>query len=125
MKRKAVLKRIGIIAGIVVGILACIIAVALIMLQSRTSAILNDISGIRDNEKYKTPVYVDGIEVITQDVSCGYAVIEMFAAWSGKNITEESLFSEYGSVVTSTGGASRQRVDAALFVNHRRRYPER
>ena len=125
MKRKAVLKRIGIIAGIVVGILVCIIAVALIMLQSRTSAILNDISGIRDNEKYKTPVYVDGIEVITQDVSCGYAVIEMFAAWSGKNITEESLFSEYGSVVTSTGGASRQRVDAALFVNHRRRYPER
>lgn len=125
MKRKAVLKRIGIIAGIVVGILACIIAVALIMLQSRTSAILNDISGIRDNEKYKTPVYVDGIEVITQDVSCGYAVIEMFAAWSGKNITEESLFDEYGSVVTSTGGASRQRVDAALFVNHRRRYTER
>lgn len=105
MKRKAALKRIGIIAGIVVGILACIIAVALIVLQSRTSAILNDISGIRDNEKYKTPVYVDGVEVIKQDVSCGYAVIEMFAAWNGKNITEESLFDEYGSVVTSTGGA--------------------
>ena len=105
MKRKAVLKRIGIISGIVVGIMVCIIAVALIMLQSRTSAILNDISGIRDNEKYKTPVYVDGIEVITQDVSCGYAVIEMFAAWSGKNITEESLYNEYGSVVTSTGDA--------------------
>lgn len=80
MKRKAALKRIGIIAGIVVGILACIIAVALIMLQSRTCAILNDISGIRHNEKYKTPVCVDGVEVIKQDVSCGYAVIEMFAA---------------------------------------------
>lgn len=105
MKRKAVLKRIGIIAGIVIGILACIIAVALIMLQSRTSAILNDISGIRDNEKYKMSVYVDGVEVIKQDVSCGYAVIEMFAAWSGKNITEESLYNEYGSVVISTGDA--------------------
>ena len=105
MKRKAALKRIGIIAGIVVGILACIIAVALIMLQSRTSAILNDISGIRYNEKYKTPVCVDGVEVIKQDISCGYAGIEMFAAWNGKNITEESLFDEYGSVVTSTGGA--------------------
>ena len=105
MKRKAVLKRIGIIAGIVVGILACIVAGALVILQSRTNAILNDISGIRDNEKYKTPVYIDGIEVIKQEVSCGYAVIEMFAAWCGKNITEESLFDEYGSVVTSTGGA--------------------
>lgn len=103
MKRKAVLKRIGIIAGIVVGVLACIIAVALIMLQSRTNAILDDISGIQDNEKYKTPVYIDGIEVISQDVSCGYAVIEMFAVWNGKDITEESLFDEYGSVVTSTG----------------------
>ena len=103
MKRKAVLKRIGIIAGIVVGVLACIIAVALIMLQSRTNAILDDISGIQDNEKYKTPVYIDGIEVISQDVTCGYAVIEMFASWNGKDITEESLFDEYGSVVTSTG----------------------
>lgn len=105
MKRKVVLKRIGIIAAVVVGIIACVIAVAQIILQSRTSAILNDISDIKANEKYKTPVYIDGIEVITQDVSCGYAVIEMFAKWSGKNITEESLFSEYGSVVTSTGDA--------------------
>lgn len=103
MKRKAVLKRIGIIAAVVVAIIICIIVVSQVVLQSRTSAILNDISGIRDNEKYKTPVYIDGIEVIKQDVSCGYAVIEMFAAWSGKNITEESLFDEYGSVVTSTG----------------------
>lgn len=103
MKRKAVLKRIGIIAAVVVAIIICIIVVAQVVLQSRTSAILNDISGIRDNEKYKTPVYIDGIEVIKQDVSCGYAVIEMFAAWSGKKITEESLFDEYGSVVTSTG----------------------
>ena len=103
MKKKAVLKRIGIIAGIVVGVLACIIAVALIMLQSRTNAILDDISGIQDNVKYKTPVYINGIEVISQDVSCGYAVIEMFAAWNGKDITEESLFDEYGSVVTLTG----------------------
>lgn len=71
MKRKVVLKRIGIIAAVVVGIIACVIAVAQIILQSRTSAILNDISDIKANEKYKTPVYIDGIEVITQDVSCG------------------------------------------------------
>lgn len=29
--------------------------------------------------------------MITQDVSCGYAVIEMFSTWTGKSITEESL----------------------------------
>ena len=31
------------------------------------------------------------------------AVIEMFSAWDGGNITEESLYDEYGKVVTSTG----------------------
>ena len=40
-----------------------------------------------------------------QEVSCGYAVREMFAAWSGHSTTEESLFREYGKVVTSSGKA--------------------
>lgn len=43
--------------------------------------------------------------MITQDVSCGYAVIEMFSTWTGKKITEGSLYNEYGKVVTSTGNA--------------------
>ena len=45
-----------------------------------------------------------GVDLITQDVSCGYAMLEMFAGWSGDDsITEESLYDEYGKVVTSTG----------------------
>ncbi|MCR4649837.1 MAG: C39 family peptidase, partial [Lachnospiraceae bacterium] len=35
--------------------------------------------------------------------SCGYAVIEMFGAWSGHDVPEDKLYSEYGRVVTSTG----------------------
>ena len=105
MTRRVVLKRIVITAAIVVGLVICTIAVALVSLQVKTNTILNDISDIRNNEKYETPVFIDGIEVITQDVSCGYAVIEMFSAWNGQTITEESLYNEYGSVVTSTGNA--------------------
>ena len=53
-------------------------------------------------------VEVTGIDVIKQDVSCGYAVIEMFSQWAeskghGHIITEEMLQNEYGKVVTSTG----------------------
>ena len=71
----------------------------------RTTAMLDDYSGVFKDDKYSKPVYVDGVEVIKQDISCGYAVIEMFGAWDGKSVTEESLFSEYGKVVTSTGKA--------------------
>ncbi len=87
----------------VVLILALIIAGLLVSLNVRTSAMLDDYSSVYRDEKYNLPVYIDGIDVIKQDVSCGYAVIEMFSAWCGKDITEESLYSEYGKVVTSTG----------------------
>ena len=98
-----VFRRIIIISAIVLLILAAVTAVSLILLRSRTDGINNDFSAIYTNEKYSEPVYIDGVDVITQDVSCGYAVIEMFAAWCGKDITEESLYNEYGRVVTSTG----------------------
>ena len=84
---------------------------ALIVLQLRTAALRNDFSSAFGNEKYKAPVSAEGVEVITQDVSCGYAVIEMFSAWSGHDITEESLYREYGKVVTSTGQAFRNEMN--------------
>ena len=63
----------------------------------------DDYSSIYDNEKYQTPIKIENVEVITQDISCGYAVIEMFSAWNGGDVTEESLYNQYGKVVTSTG----------------------
>ena len=98
-KSKIVLIVIG---GLLVAlILACVVALSI--LQIKTNSIMDDYSSVFTSDKYKTPVYIDGVEVITQDVSCGYAVIEMFSSWNGGNITEEKLYSEYGKVVTSTG----------------------
>lgn len=75
----------------------------LIKLRIQTGRILTDYSSIYKDDKYGAPVYVDGVEVITQDVSCGYACIEMFSAWNGRHLTEEDLYNEYGKVITSTG----------------------
>lgn len=73
------------------------------MLAVKSNNIDNDFSAIYTNEKYSKVVNVDRIEVITQKISCGYAVIEMFSAWNGNDITENSLYYQYGKVVTSTG----------------------
>ena len=96
-------KKVIFIVLAVVVLIAAIITGAMIRLKIRTDRILTDYSSVYENEKYKTPVYAEGVETITQDVSCGYACIEMFSAWNGGTLTEENLYNEYGRVVTSTG----------------------
>ena len=93
------------VTGILVfaGSLIVTAVVALGILQIRTSDILDDYSSVYENEQYKTPIMIDGVDVIRQDVSCGYAVLEMFSSWSGHSVTEKSLYDQYGKVVTSTG----------------------
>ena len=90
---------------VVVPLLAVILFAvgALVRLSIRTKMIRTDYSSVFTDDKYKTPVYVDGVKVITQDVSCGYACIEMFSAWNGGSVTEKSLYDTYGKVITSTG----------------------
>ena len=97
------IKKLLIITGLIFGIIFITISVAFINLEIKTSSIQNDYSNIFNEEKYQSPVYVEGVNVIKQNISCGYAVIEMFSKWQGQNITEESIYNEYGKVVTSTG----------------------
>ncbi len=87
------------------GSLIVIAVVALGILQIRTCDILDDFSSVYENEKYQIPIMIDGVDVIRQEVSCGYAVLEMFSSWSGHSVTEKSLYDQYGKVVTSTGNA--------------------
>lgn len=101
MKSKA--RMVMRIAAFIIGILILITMAAFIVLQIRTDAILDDYSSIYNNEKYMQAVFIEDIDVIKQNISCGYAVLEMFSSWDGQEITEESLYSEYGKVVTSTG----------------------
>ena len=104
MKRK-LLKRTLICIAVIAVILVCIAAAALAVLHVRTNAVLDDYSAVYKNEKYQTPVMIEDVDVIRQDVSCGYAVIEMFSEWNGGSVTEKSLYDAYGKVVTSTGKA--------------------
>lgn len=98
-------KKVLIILAVIIAVFALIPAVAMLRVNIRTLKINDDYSSVYDDLKYQTPVYVEDVEVITQDVSCGYAVIEMFSAWNGERITEEDLYDEYGRVATSTDSA--------------------
>lgn len=100
------LKKIFIAALIIIAILLITILVAFIILRSKTNKISDDYSKVYTNEKYKEAILIDNVNVFGQDVSCGYAIIEMFAKWNdNSDITEQSLYNQYGKVVTSTGNA--------------------
>jgi len=97
------MKKLLKIVGAIIGVFLCIAVVMLIISGIRTRLTQDDYSKVYVDEKYQTPVKIENIEVITQDISCGYAVIEMFSAWNGGDITEESLYDQYGTIITSTG----------------------
>lgn len=107
-----------IIAGTLIIVLAlgCALGVMWITTQMKTSAIRDDYSSMLTDSRYSTPVHVEGVEAITQDISCGFAVIEMVSTWNGGSITEESLYEELGKVTTSTGKSFRDEMA--------RRFPE-
>lgn len=100
--KKSIKITIIVLVSFVVAV-ALVFAIAFSVLAIRTNTLKDDYSFVYNNEAYSKAVTVDGIEPITQEVSCGYAVIEMFSLWNGGDITEESLYEKYGKVVTSTG----------------------
>ena len=103
MNKKKRIVLISLIAAVLIPVI--ITASGFAILEYKEKRTDDDFSEYIDSDKYREPVYVDGIEVITQDVSCGYAVLEMFSAWNGGDLTEEKLYEGYGRVVTSTGEA--------------------
>ena len=101
--RKNVLKRILAGFSAFAGLLVLTAAIALTVLHARTRAILDDYASVYTDDRYRTPVLVEGVDVIRQEVSCGYAVLQMFSSWAGGSLTEKALYDHYGKVVTSTG----------------------
>ena len=98
------LKLILIILGGIIALLAATILIALTIDNTKAAGLIDDYSSILADPKYQTAVSVENAKFIKQDVSCGYAVIEMFGRWAGNDqLTEALLYDQYGKVVTSTG----------------------
>ena len=84
-------------------VIVLVITGAFIRLALRSARINDDYTDILADPKYEKAVSTDGVELVRQEYTCGYAVIEMYTGWSGILVTEEQLISEHdGKVVTST-----------------------
>ena len=98
-----VMKKVFKIIGIVLGGIILVALIAFLVAGVRTRLIRNDYSSVYSNPKYEKALKIENVEVIEQHISCGYAVIEMISSWNGGDVTEDSLYKEYGTIVTSTG----------------------
>lgn len=99
MKSNNIRKRVLIITVIILGVLALAFG-GLFVKQAILDAIINDdISAVYPSSKYQVPVSVDGVQVIKQQVTCGYASIEMVSKWAGTPVTEQELEKQYGDKI--------------------------
>lgn len=102
-------KKIG--KGIVIGIssiilIAVVVSFAMFARQAYVSNNINDDhSSVVSNPVYQAPVSVEGISYIEQEISCGYALIEMLSSWQGKDITEQKLFDANDGAITTAIGS--------------------
>lgn len=101
-----ILEKVLFAFSVLIVLLLTIVLIAIIRLNIKTNQMFDDYSSIYLDPKYQTAVFIDNVTLVEQRISCGYAVIEMFAKWtSNKSVTEQSLYDKYGSVVTSSGKA--------------------
>ena len=118
-KKKTVL----IVISIIVTSLVLVVAIPFIILGVRTSNIKNDYSYLRNDTEYSTKAEVDGVELVTQHVSCGYASIEMLSTFYGKKVSEDDLDTKNnGRVSTSSSQGFLKEINASIpsksFVKH-------
>ena len=102
-------KKIAIIVSAsVVGALALALAIPFSIYGVRSASISNEYSYLLEEKKITSKI-IDGVPLIKQDISCGYAIIEMLSDFYGKKVTEKELSDKNG------GGVSTQTTSG--FVN--------
>ena len=103
MKKK---KKIAIIiSASIVATLALAVAVPFTVLGIRSSVIDNSYTYLLKDNKI-VDKRIEGVPLVKQDISCGYAIIEMLSSYYGKTVTEEELYDKNNegiSTATTSG----------------------
>lgn len=113
MKKKS--KIIIVITSAIVGALALAVAIPFTVLAVKSGSIQKDYSYLKDDTKYSSKIEVNGVDLVTQHISCGYATIEMLSTYYGNKVTEDDLDSKNnGGVSTSSSKGFLKEVNASI-----------
>lgn len=104
MRIKKILKKGLKITFFIIALFFFIIIGLLIKQNIINRHINNDISTIFTNPKYEKAVSIEGMEIVNQKISCGYACIEMLSKWNGQKVTEQALFEQNNGKITTAMG---------------------
>ena len=100
------IKRVIVISvSALVGAVVLAIAIPFTVLAVKTANIKSDYAYLIEDAKYKTAVEVDGLEHVTQEISCGYATIEMMSAFYGERVSEETLSERNNGAITTSSSS--------------------
>lgn len=97
-----------------VAALALAVAIPFTILGVKTSGLKADYAYLKDDANYSKRVEVEGLELVTQHVSCGYASIEMISSYYGKRVTEDELDARNGAVSTSSTGGFLEEINKCI-----------
>ena len=119
-------KKKKIILSISIGVSAALVLAVLFpfaVLGIRTLSIKNNYSYLKEDDRYNIKQEVTGIELVKQEISCGYATIEMMSTFYGSKISEKELSDKNkGAITTSSSDGFlkelRKSVPDQVFVKH-------
>ena len=118
-------KKKKIVLGITIGVSAALVLAVLIpfvILGIRTASINKDYAYLKDNHAFSQKAEVTGVELVKQNVSCGYATIEMISTYYGNKVSEAELDSRNKSISTSTTNGFIKEINKSIpdkkFVKH-------
>lgn len=110
MKKRYLIIPLCISVGIVL-----VADIPLVVLGIRTNNLYKDYSYLKDDENYSSKVEVNGVNLVTQHISCGYASIEMLSDYYGNKVTEDDLSAKNnGNITTSSTGGFLNEINASI-----------
>ena len=115
MKKPVNKKKLSIII-ICSTVLALVLSVAIpfSILGIRSLSIKNNYSYLKTDPTYSSKVEVEGVELVTQHISCGYASIEMVSSYYGNKVTEDELDARNHSISTSSSRGFLQEINRSI-----------